>query len=480
VGSSGDYPPFSERTASGAWRGFDVEVARAWARDRGRRLEIVPVRWPDLEEALARGDFDVAMSGVTVRADRLVAGRFTAAVARTQAVLAARRGGAAPRRVGVNRGGHLERVARATLPGVELVPVDHNRLDELLASGAVDGVVTEALELRALAAGELVVVHTLADDRKAYFLRADAGPLADDLDAWLAARERDGWLGALRQRVLGDGAPSPPPASVARVIDLLARRLMLMPWVAGAKRVAGLPVIDPEREAEVETRAVARAGGAGLAPEPYRVLVRAQITAARAVQEATDAAQPVASLAALRAAIDRVDEALLPALVDALPITTPADVVAAAIQRDAPVPGLADRVVRPLADALRALGRGPTTSRPVCRTALPGLPVSAKLVRTEDGPMAKAIWNGTMLAESDRCEVVEGNQYFPPDTVRREFLRDSKTHTTCPWKGVASYYDVVVNGETNRDAAWYYPDPKDAARNIAGYVAFWRGVQVEP
>ena len=74
--------------------------------------------------------------------------------------------------------------------------------------------------------------------------------------------------------------------------------------------------------------------------------------------------------------------------------------------------------------------------------------------------MAKATWNGATLAESDRCEVVEGNQYFPPDSVRREHLRDSGTHSTCPWKGVASYYDVVVDGETNRDAAWYYPAPR--------------------
>ena len=93
--------------------------------------------------------------------------------------------------------------------------------------------------------------------------------------------------------------------------------------------------------------------------------------------------------------------------------------------------------------------------------------------------MAKATWNGAVLAESDRCEVVEGNQYFPPDAVKREYFKPSATHTTCPWKGVASYYDVLVDGETNRDAAWYYPEPKEAARNIKGYVAFWRGVKVE-
>jgi len=93
--------------------------------------------------------------------------------------------------------------------------------------------------------------------------------------------------------------------------------------------------------------------------------------------------------------------------------------------------------------------------------------------------MPRAIWNGATLAESDRTEVVEGNQYFPSESVNRSYLRDSTTHTTCPWKGIASYYDVVVNGQTNKDAAWYYPSPKDAAKQIKDHVAFWRGVTVE-
>ena len=92
--------------------------------------------------------------------------------------------------------------------------------------------------------------------------------------------------------------------------------------------------------------------------------------------------------------------------------------------------------------------------------------------------MPRAVWNGAVLAESDRCEVVEGNRYFPPDSVNRACLRESTTHTTCGWKGVASYYDVVVDGQVNADAAWYYPAPKDAAKNITNYVAFWRGVDV--
>lgn len=92
----------------------------------------------------------------------------------------------------------------------------------------------------------------------------------------------------------------------------------------------------------------------------------------------------------------------------------------------------------------------------------------------------RALWRDAVLAESDDTVLVEGNHYFPPDSIRGEFFRPSDKHTTCPWKGVASYYDVVVGGEVNRDAAWYYPSPKDAAKQIGGRVAFWKGVKVEP
>ncbi len=91
----------------------------------------------------------------------------------------------------------------------------------------------------------------------------------------------------------------------------------------------------------------------------------------------------------------------------------------------------------------------------------------------------KATWKGAVLAQSDDTVVVEGNHYFPADAIRREYFRESSTHTTCPWKGEASYYDVVVGGEVNADAAWYYPEPKDAAKEIKDHVAFWRGVKVE-
>jgi len=93
--------------------------------------------------------------------------------------------------------------------------------------------------------------------------------------------------------------------------------------------------------------------------------------------------------------------------------------------------------------------------------------------------MPKAIWNGAVIAESETYEVVEGNIYFPPDSVKKEYLKKSNTHTTCPWKGEASYYLIDVEGQVNSDAAWYYPNPKPAAVNIKDHIAFRKGVRVE-
>jgi len=93
--------------------------------------------------------------------------------------------------------------------------------------------------------------------------------------------------------------------------------------------------------------------------------------------------------------------------------------------------------------------------------------------------MAKAIWNGVVIAESDDTVLVEGNHYFPREAVKTEYLHSSHTHSVCPWKGQASYYSIEIDGQTNRDAAWYYPEPKPAAREIKDRIAFWRGVKVE-
>ena len=94
--------------------------------------------------------------------------------------------------------------------------------------------------------------------------------------------------------------------------------------------------------------------------------------------------------------------------------------------------------------------------------------------------MMQAIWNSALIAEAADTVIVEGNHYFPPNALRQEFFRKSDTHTVCPWKGTASYYSIVVGEKINADAAWCYPEPKPAANNIAGRVAFWKGVEVKP
>lgn len=93
--------------------------------------------------------------------------------------------------------------------------------------------------------------------------------------------------------------------------------------------------------------------------------------------------------------------------------------------------------------------------------------------------MARALWNGTVIAESDKYELVEGNVYFPASAIKKEYFKESSTHTKCPWKGTASYFTIEVNGKQNADAAWFYPQTMPSAKHIEGYVAFWKGVTVE-
>jgi len=90
----------------------------------------------------------------------------------------------------------------------------------------------------------------------------------------------------------------------------------------------------------------------------------------------------------------------------------------------------------------------------------------------------KAIWNDTLLAESDDTIVIEGNHYFPPSAIKEDYFHETDTHSVCPWKGTASYYTIKVNGDENKDAAWFYPEAKEMAKNIENYVAFWKGVEV--
>jgi uncharacterized protein (DUF427 family) len=103
-----------------------------------------------------------------------------------------------------------------------------------------------------------------------------------------------------------------------------------------------------------------------------------------------------------------------------------------------------------------------------------------KMKAPKDGRLMQAIWNGQVIAESDDTLVVEGNNYFPPASIRWQYFEKNDSHTFCHWKGEASYYDVVVKGERNHGAAWYYPDPMPKASELKDYIAFWRGVEVKP
>ncbi len=305
VGTSGDYAPFSAASADaeGRFEGFDPAVARRFADERGFELEWVRFAWPELEADLAAGRFDVAMSGVTVRPERSLAGRFTVPVARSGALALVSEDSAyrsvedlriAGVRVGVNAGGHLEKVARAAFPRATLhaIPGNENVLPALLA-GSVDAVVTDDLE----APGWLEqapghrALGPFSRDRKAYLVRADLPELARDLDAWLLAREANGTLDALREEQLGPGAAQEIATPLRALLAAVDERLDLMPLVARAKRERELPVRDPEQEQrvlEAATRAARDAARrAGVVPIPDRwvhALFRAQIDAGAALQ----------------------------------------------------------------------------------------------------------------------------------------------------------------------------------------------------
>lgn len=301
VGTSGDYAPFSQ-AGDRAPAGFDVEVARAFARDVGLELEWVRFRWPELARDVAAARFDVAMSGVTVRPERSVAGRFGVPVASSGAVVLARPAHAAGGlegldratvRIAVNAGGHLEHSARAAFPRASLrVLPENDAVRRALAQGDVDAIVTDTREAPHWQPSlpDAVLLGPFTRDRKAYLWATEASQ-AEAMDAWLLAREADGTLARLRARWLG--APGPPTATpLEALIAASAERLDLMPLVAEAKRAAGRPVRDRSREARVLETAwsdVQRQAEAARAPPPDRARVadfyRAQIEAAVAVQE---------------------------------------------------------------------------------------------------------------------------------------------------------------------------------------------------
>ena len=303
VGTSGDYAPFSSAGPGDRRSGFDIEVARAYAEARGLGLEFVRFRWPDLVRDLAAGRFDVAMSGVTVRPQRSLAGRFSVPVVESGAVLLLRQPerwsgvealNRPELRIGVNRGGYLEQVAQEHFPRATLLAIDDNAsVRAALLAGELDAAVTDSLEAPQWRRGaeDLEQTPAFTRDRKAYLVRADRPTLAADLDRWLLDREADGSLAKLRREHLGEPGETRTATPLAALIAAMDERLALMPLVAAAKRDAGLPLEVPEREALVLEAAVEgtreAATRAGVAPLPeagVRAVFAAQLAAAKEVQ----------------------------------------------------------------------------------------------------------------------------------------------------------------------------------------------------
>jgi len=345
VGTSGDYSPFSRRDAeTGDYTGYDIEVALRFARDTGHRVEFVEFEWPQLLEDFAADRFDVAMSGVTVRPDRSLAGRFSLPVAQSGAVALVRRGDAgnglaALDRPGsviaVNRGGHLERVARARFRAATIRAITPNdAVPEELLAGRAHAIVTDTLEAPhwiAAAASEaaLVALGPFTQDDKAYLVRPDRVELVRAFDAWLLERERDGTLARLRAEHFGPGDWT-PTAAVDRALEAAGReRLALMPLVAESKRRSGSPVEDREREQrvlEAALRGVERAAAERGVPPPEAATVtrffERQIDDAKRVQHQVlskdpDPATPRADLVDdIRPALIRIGDRIAALLVE--------------------------------------------------------------------------------------------------------------------------------------------------------------------
>jgi cyclohexadienyl dehydratase len=377
VGTSGDYAPFSAGATPGA-EGFDLDVARAFAEERGLELEVVRFRWPDLERDLAAGRFDVAMSGVTVRPERSIAGRFSVAVAEAGAVAIVADStkhatldalDESDVRIGVNAGGHLEQAARLRFPHATLVAIPTNpAVPKALAKGLVDAVVSDDLEAPAWLreAPDAELLGSFTRDRKAYLVRADRADLAADLDAWLLAREADGTLARLRRERLGGAGPATaaPLAALAAAID---ERLALMPLVAAAKQRLGLPIEAPAREQAVMDQAVAACAAAARAaarPVPPEAAVRGLFAA---LVEAAKEVQRGAPLSAtrevgpdledeLRPALSRIGERVAFLLVRLPPATTPGEAFAA-LRDGVRTPGVSEASLHAIADAIAEVAK---------------------------------------------------------------------------------------------------------------------------
>ena len=337
VGTSGDYAPFSMAYGNNvgtSWKpqGFDIAVAEAYAKDRHLEIDWVQFRWPHLRRDLARNRFDVAMSGVTQRPERSLVGHYTVPVATTGAVALVRDGrrfsktddlNRAGVTIGVNRGGHLERVTRERFPRAAIRAVTGNEtVPRLLIDGEVDAVVTDTLEAPHWQLGRsgLSRLGPFSRDEKSYLVQLDRADLARDLNAWLIDAEADGTLNRLRKTHLGRPARPQPAAPTMALLSSVAERLSLMPLVAASKRASDRAIKDPEREKIVlrkATRAVREDAELEGTRSPSQASLdnffRIQMEAAKAIQRAALGTPPEASQARpldlasdLRPALDRI------------------------------------------------------------------------------------------------------------------------------------------------------------------------------
>jgi cyclohexadienyl dehydratase len=325
VGTSDDYFPFSL-----GGDGFDVEVATAFARDRGYAIEWVGFDWPELAGDLEAGRFDVAMSGVTWRPDRALRGVMSHAYAVGGPCWI---GAERPERLGVNRGGFLERWARGYFRGADIVSVENNLdLPVLLAVGDVDAIVTDSFELSSFLRPGNETRCLPPRDAKVYWASPQATPsLYEELNAWLSRSEP--LLQELRRKWFGRAMPRD---AIDLLVDLLYRRLALMPEVVCWKRRNGVPVEDRERETTVVAAAVERAKLSGLDPRPARRLFELQIELAKAVQVSAPVAADRACAGDLRKdlrpLLSRLGDDIVAQLAESAPIE-PASLSAGKMER---------------------------------------------------------------------------------------------------------------------------------------------------
>lgn len=341
VGTSGDYPPFSD------WKGehpsgFSVALVEAFAASQGFEPSWQRFRWGELAGDLSTGKFELADSGITVRPERSVAGQFTVPVLRNGAVLLLRRPSWAPPspgnypqdlgpgldalraldrpelRVAVNRGGHLERVAHALFHQAQVQAIPDNAgVRQALASGQVDAALSNNLEAPRWAEGltGIELLGPLTRDVVAVYVRGDKPELVGQLDQWLMAQEQSGALGELRKRYLGPGGGDATALPLQALLAATAERLALMPAVAAAKQRTGKPIEDLPQEARVLTAFRADVhkhqppGQPPVADAALDAFTQAQIDAAKLVQQRTpaDAGGPTYSLDTdLRPAVARI------------------------------------------------------------------------------------------------------------------------------------------------------------------------------